>query len=870
MKPGWSAAWKRLVLGSSVWAVGLGGVSCVVEEAAAPEATEVLQSEAPLESYGSRTLSIAGQPFTLTWEDDFGGDLNKGQPKSLLNSANWRKENLGVNYEQQAYTNRECVTHPNNWNYCVENGKLTLLARKEPLDCVVWQQCTATSQCGTNGTCAATGYCVYDQNRNGVFDHEECAPADGISNFPANGQQYTSGRIKSDEKVEFRYGYIEFRARMPFAELPAGATPPSGMWPAIWLLGANGAIANGTRDDSVGWPMNGEIDIMEYTQIKENKALYPSNEAMGFNALWREIPESGEMAAAPGGWQANACSDWPNGGDAKCDGDVGGARAQWPGKTIDYHQWHTWGFLWDEKGFKIYIDNMPYNGGTPVGTFTNGDSSTEFQQPMYLILNNAVGGELGCLGWSGRSCTSSAQCANGAACSGGKCQETPSSCINIDWAAHGDKAKLEVDYVRWFHRNSGYPQAARAACQDSDGNGTADNIIRNCGFNEDYTYHRSDLFFDGGQGLTDINNEGGSRGYVQWVRIDNSGWQPHSVQIRQEGFQLNAGTTYKWKVDVKSSVARTLPIKIAQPAAPYGVITTFNCNVGTGWTTCTGPNFTPQATGIYKFEITAGGNAAFNGSQIWVDDMYLGATTNACQPECTGKTCGSDGCGGVCGSCRSGTTCGSWGQCTASSGTCTPSCSGKTCGSDGCGGTCGTCSTGNTCNASGQCTPNTCTPQCSGKVCGSNGCGGTCGTCGSGTTCNTSGQCTPSTPSATRLEAESATLTGCFAEAGGDSGGKVVAFEGNDTICWSNVTLTGRTSATAHVGAPYNNGEAQLKFNGTVIGTLKLATATGGWSSPTLADISTGISASGTGTLCLAGVTHANGWIFSVDYLDLK
>ena len=64
-----------------------------------------------------------------------------------------------------------------------------------------------------------------------------------------------------------------------------------------------------------------------------------------------------------------------------------------------------------------------------------------------------------------------------------------------------------------------------------------------------------------------------------------------------------------------------------------------------------------------------------------------------------------------------------------------------------------------------------------------------CGTCASGsTTCNSSGQCVGDGPHALRLEAESATLTGCFAEAGGDSGGKVVAFEGGDTICWSNVT----------------------------------------------------------------------------------
>ncbi|WNG37200.1 family 16 glycosylhydrolase [Archangium violaceum] len=869
MKRSRSSSWKQFAVAGGFWAVGvIAGVGCAV--ATSEEAVDPTEPgyEASLESYGSKTLTIGGQTFGLTWEDDFGGDLNKGQPKSYLNTQNWTKENLGVNFEQQAYTNRECPNNPNNWNYCVENGKLTLLARQEPLDCVVWQQCTSTSQCGTNGTCASTGYCVYDQNKNGVYDHDECAPFNGTANAPTNGTKYTSGRIKSDEKVEYRYGYIEFRARMPFADLPAGATPPNGMWPAIWLLGANGAITNGGRDDSSTWPMNGEIDIMEYTQIKENKALYPSNEAMGYNVLWREFPEAGELAANPGGWEPNACSSWPNNGDAKCDGDVGGARATWNGKTIDYHQWHTWGFLWDENGFKIYIDNMPQNGGQPVGTFSIGDGATEFRQPMYLILNNAVGGELGCLGWKDRACTSSAQCANGAACTNGKCQETAASCINIDWAAHGDKAKLEVDYIRWYHRNSGYAQAPRASCQDIDGNGVPDNLIRNCGFNEDFTYHRADLFFDGGAGLTEVINEGGTRGYVQWVRVDNGGWANHSVQVRQEGFQLQAGTSYKWKVDLKSNAARTVPIKIVQAHDPWTAIATFNCNVGTSWTTCTGPNFTAPATDTYKFEISLGGSA-YTGAQLYLDDMYLGTTTNACQPDCTGKLCGSDGCGGTCGACRTGTTCGSWGQCVASGGTCTPSCSGKVCGSDGCGGTCGTCATGQTCNSSGQCT-STCTPSCSGKVCGSNGCGGTCGTCGTGTTCNSSGQCVGTGPTPVRLEAENATLTGCFAEAGGDSGGKVVAFEGNDTICWSNVNMSGITSATAHVGAPYTGGQAQLKFNGTVLGTFTMSTASGGWSSPNLTNLTTAVSASGTGTLCLAGLTHPNGWVFSVDYLDLK
>jgi hypothetical protein len=69
---------------------------------------------------------------------------------------------------------------------------------------------------------------------------------------------------------------------------------------------------------------------------------------------------------------------------------------------------------------------------------------------------------------------------------------------------------------------------------------------------------------------------------------------------------------------------------------------------------------------------------------------------------------------------------------------CEPECTGRECGTDGCGGTCGTCSTG-TCLA-GSC----CFPDCTGRICGSDGCGGSCGECGDrGEDCNVNGQCEP-------------------------------------------------------------------------------------------------------------------------------
>ena len=81
-----------------------------------------------------------------------------------------------------------------------------------------------------------------------------------------------------------------------------------------------------------------------------------------------------------------------------------------------------------------------------------------------------------------------------------------------------------------------------------------------------------------------------------------------------------------------------------------------------------------------------------------------------CQPQCQGKTCGSDGCGGTCGKCPWGTACAKSGLCQGADdaggpkdGGCTPQCAGKVCGADGCGGSCGSCNANGTCNSSGQC-----------------------------------------------------------------------------------------------------------------------------------------------------------------------
>ena len=55
---------------------------------------------------------------------------------------------------------------------------------------------------------------------------------------------YTSARITTKNKFDFKYGRVDIRAKLPSL---------AGTWPALWMLGAN--------IDSVSWPSCGEIDI---------------------------------------------------------------------------------------------------------------------------------------------------------------------------------------------------------------------------------------------------------------------------------------------------------------------------------------------------------------------------------------------------------------------------------------------------------------------------------------------------------------------------------------------------------------------------------------------------------------------------------
>jgi beta-glucanase (GH16 family) len=65
-------------------------------------------------------------------------------------------------------------------------------------------------------------------------------------NGPDGARDFTSGRIRTKGKGDWKYGKIEVRAKLPKGK---------GIWPAIWMMPTDIRYGN--------WPNSGEIDIME-------------------------------------------------------------------------------------------------------------------------------------------------------------------------------------------------------------------------------------------------------------------------------------------------------------------------------------------------------------------------------------------------------------------------------------------------------------------------------------------------------------------------------------------------------------------------------------------------------------------------------
>ncbi|HVS66738.1 MAG TPA: glycoside hydrolase family 16 protein [Thermoanaerobaculia bacterium] len=152
-------------------------------------------------------------------------------------------------------------------------------------------------------------------------------------------RRYTSARLETAGKREFLYGRFEARMR-----LPDGV----GMWPAFWLLGAN--------IGAVGWPVCGEIDVME------GKGRLPN-------------------------WTSGAIHGGPDPGHNRI---VAGNFLLPSG---DFHDaWHVFSVEWRPDRIEWRVDETPFFEVTKPAHDDPADWPFDHGHPFYLILNLAVGG----------------------------------------------------------------------------------------------------------------------------------------------------------------------------------------------------------------------------------------------------------------------------------------------------------------------------------------------------------------------------------------------------------------------------------------------------------------------------------------------
>ena len=210
------------------------------------------------------------QFYTLVWSDEFDGDT--------IDESKWNFEigngNWGWGNGEHQYYRQE--------NASIEDGKLVIEARNE--------------------------------------------------NF--GGFDYTSTRMQTRNKGDFRYGKITASLKVPSA---------GGTWPAFWLMPTNSVYG--------GWPHSGEIDIMEH---------YGCN--------------PGDVHATV----HNTIFNW-NGGAPPT------SYSMYTSATSEFHEYTV---EWTENELSFSVD------GNWIGSYYNENTGPEqwpYDQEFYVILNLAVG-----------------------------------------------------------------------------------------------------------------------------------------------------------------------------------------------------------------------------------------------------------------------------------------------------------------------------------------------------------------------------------------------------------------------------------------------------------------------------------------------
>jgi beta-glucanase (GH16 family) len=206
-----------------------------------------------------------------------------------------------------------------------------------------------------NGSVIDTGTWTYDVGGhgfgNGQFEYNTARPENSYTtngnlviearreNYQGNA--FTSARMLTQGRFAFKYGTLEARIKMP--------DTANGLWPAFWMLGNNFS--------GIPWPGCGEVDIVEMG----------SKEGIAQGLQQEKINCALHFSSATGQY-ANYVA-WTN---APVD------------LSLDYHRYKV---AWTPTNISFYLDDALYGSLDITPAYLS-----EFHQPMFPILNIAIGG----------------------------------------------------------------------------------------------------------------------------------------------------------------------------------------------------------------------------------------------------------------------------------------------------------------------------------------------------------------------------------------------------------------------------------------------------------------------------------------------
>lgn len=283
------------------------------------------------------------------WSDEFDG--------TALDTAKWVTARFcgGYNNEAQCYTDRQA-------NITVGGGYLTITARYEAQGCEGTDIAAAPNEFGT----------------------VSCTPSTALPDYA-----YSSGRIHTRVTTAtaasppppwtWRYGRVEIRAQLPYG---------TGTWPAFWMLPEPQAYGQ--------WPRSGEIDIMEAVNLHS-----PTVAGDYVQSNIHLCSEASYYTAEPSSAGTPVCQSPPPPPPATQQISPNYQKASFPRQlyltpTADWSPnlttaFHTYAMEWSDLDMRFFVDDQLIGRVLHV---TDPYDRAPFQQPFYLIVNLAVGGDM--------------------------------------------------------------------------------------------------------------------------------------------------------------------------------------------------------------------------------------------------------------------------------------------------------------------------------------------------------------------------------------------------------------------------------------------------------------------------------------------